>query len=160
MTDEIKKKPSTADRIEIFAQAIIAGKSQSDAYRAAYPTTTKWKADSVHHKASEMARSVQVLARIAELRKQLSDKVLWSREMSVNVLKEIAMEDGYKGSERTAAIKELNAMYGYNSAVKIDHSSTDGTMTPKPALDTSKLSENTMRELLAARQGLEFGVRK
>lgn len=33
---------------------------------------------------------------------------------------------------------------------RIDHVSTDGSMTPKPMLDTSKLSEKTMAEILAA----------
>lgn len=148
--EEIKKKPSQTDRIEIFAQAIVSGKTQADAYRLAYPTSLKWKDDSVHHKASEMARDVQVLARLAELRKAVEKKALWSIEESVKILKEIATGDSYKGSERTAATKELNAMFGYNK-FNIDHSSTDGTMTPKPALDVSKLSEQSMKELLAAR---------
>lgn len=149
MTEEIKKSSRT-DRIEIFAQAVIAGKSQSDAYRLAYPTSLKWKDDSVHHKASEMARDVQVLSRVEKLRKDLAEKILWSREDSVNVLKEIATDSSYRGSERTAAVKELNAMHGHNSPVKLDHTSTDGSMSPV-GLDVSKLSETTMKEILAAR---------
>ncbi len=35
-------------------------------------------------------------------------------------------------------------------ADKKDHSSSDGTMTPKPAIDVSKLSESAMAELLNA----------
>ena len=111
-----------------------------------------WKDESVHPKASQMAKNATVLTRIEQLRKELADKILWSREESVKVLKEIATNEAYKGSERTAATKELNAMFGYNSPVKIDHTSTDGTMTPRPALDVSKLSEATMKELLEARE--------
>jgi phage terminase small subunit len=150
MTEEIKKKPSTADRIEIFAQAIVAGKSQADAYRAAYPVSLKWKDESVHPKASHMSKNDTVLARVQELRKTVEKKTLWSIEESVKGLKEIVADDSYKGSERIAAIKELNVMFGYNK-FNIDHSSTDGTMTPKPALDVSKLSAQTMKELLEAR---------
>lgn len=40
----------------------------------------------------------------------------------------------------------------FDSAVKIDHTSSDGSMTPS-ALDVSKLSTEAMRELLAARGG-------
>lgn len=149
--EEIKKKPSQTDRIEIFAQAIVSGKTQAAAYRAAYPTSLKWKDDSVHHKASEMARSAQVLSRIEEIRAALKEKALWTIEESVKLIKEIATDYSYRGSERMSALKELNAMFGYNSPVKIDHSSTDGTMTPKPVLDVSKLSEATMKELLEAR---------
>lgn len=149
--EEIKKKPSQSDRIEIFAQAIVAGKTQSDAYRAAYPASQKWKDEAVHPKASEMAKNDTVLIRMKELRAALQEKALWTIEESVKLIKEIATDYSYKGSERMSALKELNAMFGYNSPVKIDHSSTDGTMTPKPALDVSKLSEATMKELLEAR---------
>lgn len=144
------KKPSTADRIEIFAQAIVSGKKQADAYRAAYPAALNWKDESVHPKASEMAKNGTVLARIAELRKEVAEKILWSREESALVLKEIALDDTYQSSARISAVKELNAMFGYNSPVKIDHTSTDGTMSPV-GLDVSKLSEQTMKELLNAR---------
>lgn len=144
------KKPSTVDRIEIFAQAIVSGKTQADAYRDAYPTTATWKADSVHQKASVMAADVKVRSRIDQIRKEVAEKILWSREESALTLKKIAIDESYKGSERISAVKELNAMFGYNSPVKIDHTSTDGTMSPV-GLDVSKLSEQTMKELLNAR---------
>lgn len=35
---------------------------------------------------------------------------------------------------------------------KVDHSSEDGSMTPKPALDASKLSDATLEELMNARR--------
>lgn len=148
--EQNKKKPSLTDRIEIFARAIVAGKTQSDAYRLAYPVSVKWKDESVHPKASEMAKNDTVLTRIAELRKKIEEKVLWSIEESVKILKEIATDESYRGSERTSAVKELNAMFGYNSSIKIDHSSTDGSMTPRPVLDASTLSDQTMKELLEA----------
>lgn len=148
--DQIKKKPSVTDRIEIFAQAIVDGKTQADAYRAAYPVTMKWKADSVHHKASEMARNVQVMARIEQLRKEIADKGMWSREQSVLILCGIAQSEHAKDADRIKAVDKLNVMFGYNAPVKIDHSSTDGTMSPV-GLDVSKLSDVTMKELLDAR---------
>jgi len=149
--EEIKKKSSQTDRIEIFAQAIVSGKTQADAYRAAYPASQKWKDEAVYPKASEMAKNDTVLVRIEQLRKELAATALWTIEESVKLIKEIATDYSYRGSERMSALKELNAMFGYNSPVKIDHSSTDGTMTPKPVLDVSKLSEATMKELLEAR---------
>lgn len=34
--------------------------------------------------------------------------------------------------------------------MEVDHTSTDGTMTPKPAIDASKLSDAALAEILAA----------
>lgn len=39
----------------------------------------------------------------------------------------------------------------YSPKQSVDHTSSDGSMTPKPALDTSKLSDETLRELMNAR---------
>ena len=60
----------------------------------------------------------KVLARIAELRKALESKALWTREKSVQVLSEVA--DMGKAQERVAAVKELNSMHGFNAPTKHD----------------------------------------
>lgn len=142
---------SRIDRIEIFAKAVIDGASQADAYRLAYPTTTKWKADSVHHKASEMGRDVQVLSRIDALRKEVTKEFVWERVMSLKGLAKVAIDKAAKNSDKISAIKELNVMCGYNSPKKIDHTSSDGTMTPQSAIDMSKLSDATLEDIMNAK---------
>lgn len=54
---------------------------------------------------------------------------------------------------QTQAIQQLAAMQGWTKPVKLDHSSSDGSMTPKvaPTIDVSKLSTDTLKELMAAR---------
>lgn len=59
---------------EKFAQAVASGKSLSEAYREAYPAAKKWKDDSVHNKASAMARSAQVSARVAVLAAKVEEQ--------------------------------------------------------------------------------------
>lgn len=39
----------------------------------------------------------------------------------------------------------------YGDRVQQDHTSSDGSMTPKPSVDLSKLSDETLRELMSAR---------
>lgn len=53
---------------ELFAQNVAAGKSQSEAYRTAYPRSLKWNDKSVWEKASVLASNVNVSSRIAELK--------------------------------------------------------------------------------------------
>lgn len=38
----------------------------------------------------------------------------------------------------------------YSEKATVDHTSSDGSMTPKPAIDASKLSDSTLAELLNA----------
>jgi len=59
----------------------------------------------------------KVKARIAELRESVQEKQLWSREMSVKALVQAYREGS--GSVKVAAVKELNAMHGYNEPSKV-----------------------------------------
>jgi hypothetical protein len=104
---------------EKFAQGVASGLSQSDAYRAAYPKSVGWKADSVHQAASKLIADTKVSPRVAELRDALASKQLWTREQSVAVLCKVIAESD-KGTDHIAAVKELNAMHGYNAAQKLD----------------------------------------
>jgi len=51
---------------ERFAQRLVAGESQSDAYRAIYPHCRQWQAKSIHEAASKLA--AKVAPRVEELR--------------------------------------------------------------------------------------------
>lgn len=50
---------------EAFARGVIAGLSQAEAYRQAYPKSQKWKPDTIHQQASRVAKLPRVSARIA-----------------------------------------------------------------------------------------------
>lgn len=104
---------------EKFAQLVADGKTQADAYRGAYNATTM--ADkTIIETASKLMSDSNVSTRVKELRQELSQKALWTREDSVRVLKEV-IEDGRAG-DKTAAVKELNMMHGFNAPTKIEHS--------------------------------------
>lgn len=57
---------------EAFAQAVASGKTQADAYRAAF-NATKMKAETVQQEASRLMADRKVSARVAELRKPAVD---------------------------------------------------------------------------------------
>jgi phage terminase small subunit len=58
---------------EAFAQAIVTGVSQSDAYRSAFNVGEGTKAATVHKRASELMSDGEVAGRIAELRKPVAE---------------------------------------------------------------------------------------
>ena len=101
---------------EAFCQGIADGLGQADAYRAAYDTEGM-KDNTIYPLASKLMKNDKVSARIAELRKGVQEKQLWTREMSVKALVQAYREGS--GSVKVAAVKELNAMHGFNEPAKL-----------------------------------------
>lgn len=116
---------------EAFAQGLADGMSQAAAYRQAYPKSQAWKDATVWRKASLAAANGDVQARVEAIRAELAERNLWSRTDSVRVLREVA-ESGEKGAERVAAVKELNAMHGFNAPQRLEHSLDASIAWPVP----------------------------
>jgi hypothetical protein len=116
---------------EAFCQGIADGLGQADAYRMAYDAEGM-KDNTIYSKASVLMSDGKVAARVAELKAQVAEKQLWTREMSVKGLMSayrIALE-AKASSGMTAAVKELNIMHGYNEPTKLAVN-----MTFKPITD-------------------------
>ena len=114
---------SLTPKQEKFAHCIADGMSQADAYRTAFDAG-KMKAETIHKRASELMADGAVTGRVQELRGRLATKALWTREMSVKALVK-AYQEG-NGSVKVAAVKELNAMHGFNAPQKVEVSTTPG----------------------------------
>lgn len=102
---------------EAFCQGIADGLGQADAYRGAY-NAGGMKDNVIYARASELMKNGKVTDRIKELRSSVEEKQLWSREMSVKALVQ-AFREG-SGSVKVAAVRELNAMHGYNEPAKVN----------------------------------------
>jgi len=102
---------------EAFCQGIADGLGQADSYRAAYDAEDM-KENSVYVNASKLMKNAKVTQRIAELRSEVQEKQLWSREMSVKALVQAYREGS--GAVKVSAVKELNAMHGYNEPSKLN----------------------------------------
>lgn len=104
---------------EKFAQEVASGKSQADAYRAAF-NCSKSKPSTVQSHASRLMADGKVSTRVDELKAQLSEKALWTREDSVRILSDIAKDEEASRKDRTGAIKVLNEMHGFFAPHKIE----------------------------------------
>ena len=105
---------------EAFAQGIADGLGQADAYRMAYDA--EGMADStIYPKASRMLNEGKIRARVDELKSQVVEKQLWTREMSVKGLIQAyrVAQDAKTSTGMTAAVKELNNMHGFNEPTKL-----------------------------------------
>lgn len=107
---------------ENFAQCIADGMTQADAYRTAFNVRPGTKPESIHDSASKVMANPEVTHRVDQLREKLEKKALWSREMSVKALVKAFQlaEKGENPAAMTGAIKEINAMHGFNAPQKID----------------------------------------
>jgi hypothetical protein len=105
---------------EAFAQAIADGMGQADAYRMAY-NAESMKDGTVYSNASRLMNDSKVAARVAELKSQVVEKQLWTREMSVKGLIQAyrIAQDAKTSTGMTAAVKELNVMHGFNEPTKL-----------------------------------------
>lgn len=130
---------------EKFAQCVADGMTQADAYRSAFDVGPKTKNETIWDSASKLMADPLVSHRVAELREQLSAKALWTREMSVRALVEVLSRPD-KQTDVIAAVKELNAMHGFNAPQKLE---VKNDVTVK-TVDPSKLSVDALREIMRA----------
>jgi len=109
------------DKQEKFAQCIADGMTQADAYRSAYPQSNM-KENALYVQASRLLDNPKVRLRVQELRKAIENKQLWTREKSVRALLgayRVAQERN-NSTGMTAAVKELNAMHGFNAPTQVE----------------------------------------
>lgn len=105
---------------ETFAQKIVEGMTQTDAYRAAY-NTKKMTDKSVWEKASELANDVKVAERIRELRDRIASKSIMTAQERMEWLTELVMGQDASYSDRLKAIDIMNKMQGeYVQKVEAD----------------------------------------
>jgi hypothetical protein len=115
---------------EAFAIAVSSGMTQADAYRSAY-NAERMKATTIASKASILMTDGNVRAMIDQLKQQLADKELWTREDSIRAMMQVIEEPDNQGC-KINAVKVINDMQGFNAATKTQVS---GTITHENALD-------------------------
>ena len=135
---------------EAFARAYVETGNASEAYRRAY-NAENMQQITVTKRASELLARGDIAGMVSEMRKELTERTMWEREDSVRVLAAIATEDqDAPHAARVSAIKEINAMFGYNAPVKVDHTSRDGSMSPKASTDpevAAAIAKAMMKEI-------------
>ena len=108
-------------RQEKFARNLARGMTQREAYRDAYPNSRKWKVENVDAKASTLAKTAKVSARLAELTRKAESKAVMSRQKRLEALSRIAKRNEKSSpKDAIAAIKVLNEMTGDNAPVKTE----------------------------------------
>lgn len=95
---------------ERYAQEIVRGMSQADAYRAAKPSACRWTEKTVYSRASEMRRIPEVDERIKELQAEAAAAAVMDRQERLETLTAIARDEHMHPKQRMQAIDLINKM--------------------------------------------------
>jgi len=99
-------------RHEKFAQCFANGYSQRNAYRAAFPSSEKWKDETVDSKASVLAKHGKVLERLRELAKESTSEAVMNAQQRKEWLTATIKSDYEKTENKLKAVDILNKMEG------------------------------------------------
>jgi len=113
---------------EAFCLAYVETGNASDAYRRVYDAA-RMKPGTVNRKAKELLDNGKITARIDELRSELVKLNLWTREQSVRALIDV-VHNPDRQADVIAAVRELNAMHGFNAPDKLEVSGPGGGPIP------------------------------
>lgn len=101
---------------EAFCQAVVNGKTLSDAYRSAY-SASKMQDNTINARASELGLNSEITVRIDALRKELAEKLLWTREDSLKTLISVINNPDNAGNI-ISSVQAINKMQGFDAAEK------------------------------------------
>ena len=110
-----------------FVQGVADGKTQIEAYRLAYNTQNMAR-KSIDQNASRLMNNAKIKSRLETLQKtvafiatrKMAESVIWTRQMSIDGLASIFTDESAPHSARVAALKEINAMHGFNDGIKLN----------------------------------------
>lgn len=96
---------------EQFAQNIIAGMSQADAYRSAY-STANMSDNAIWCEASKLVDNPKVAQRLKELRDELAKPAIMTAKERLAWLTGIIKDDGESTGDKLRAVDIMNKMQG------------------------------------------------
>jgi phage terminase small subunit len=105
---------------EAFAQNIVSGMNQADAYRSAYPGQ-RMADKTIWETASKLMKNPKVVARIKELRAELAKPTIMSAQERLEWLTELIKSEEETTSDKLKAADIMNKMQGeYVQKVEAD----------------------------------------
>ena len=124
---------------EAFAQGVASGKSQADAYRAAF-NAGNMKDSSIHVNASKLMADAKVSQRVASLRKPIAEKAQMTLESHLAALKSLC--------DMAAAVNQ----YGAAITAEIARGKASGVAVEKLEVTNKNYSFVVKRSGTEARQ--------
>ena len=158
-------------RRETFAQEYLKGGNASEAFRIAYPSSLKWKQETVNKRASEVLKIGEVLGRVEELRFEAKERnmietddivqlladVIFDRREVIDYVETIETAGGEmtastvtkrRSMSKSAAIERLCKMLGLDKSTKMEIAGKDGSpLMPQAKPLTQQEARDFIRKL-------------
>jgi phage terminase small subunit len=119
---------------EAFAVAYVETGNAAEAYRRAYDVRAATSHSTIYVAASELIRHPKIRGRIEELQQQAAQLALYTIQQAFDeyeAARQLALEEK-NPSAAVSAVAGKVKLFGLDAPVKsrMDHTSTDGTMSP------------------------------
>lgn len=139
-------------RHERFAQLVVAGRSQADAYREVYPRSAGWKDKTVWEKASRLAGKVG--ARVSALQRAAADAAVCSaREMQERLSRQFRALDEAGEVEAMVKVGALLAkLTGAEAATRLEVRNGGVTADYAPPPAVARMDDEALLALATARE--------
>lgn len=125
------KQAKLTAKQEQFAQLILQGKTQADAYRGAY-STSKMTDKQVWEEASKLAASPKVAQRINELRAETAKRNALVVDDILNEIRRVALSDPRKLFDENGQLKKITELDDDTAAaiasVEVNEIGTEGVV--------------------------------
>ena len=123
---------------EKFTQLWHQGNKKAEAYRQSHPACKRWKAETVHKRASELSLTREVQGRYEELQEEagaIHGITVKSLLKELEEARESALHAETPQSSAAVSASMAKAKLCGFDVNKVDLSSADGTMSPKAISD-------------------------
>lgn len=137
------EKPLTPKQ-EAFALAYVETGNAAEAYRRAYDVRAATQHSTIYSAASRLLSDAKIYARVIELQDQAASLSLYTVRQAFDeyeAARKLAMAEGVSNpSAAVAAVKGKVALFGLEAPArsKHEHTSPDGSMSPRPGIDLTK----------------------
>jgi hypothetical protein len=131
-------KDALTAKQEAFALAYVETGNAAEAYRRAYDVKAATQHSTIYSAASRLLSDSKICARVAELQDQAASLMMYTVKDAFEeyeAARKLAMAEGVSNpSAAVAAVNGKVKLFGLDQPAKVDHVSSDGTMSPKPTL--------------------------
>lgn len=134
---------------EAFACIFFECGNAAEAYRQAYDVAENARDEWIYVEASQLVDHPKIAQRLIDLSEQAANLSIYTRHEAMRELEE-ARALALKVEQPAGAVSATNAkikLVGLDRPKRIDLSSSDGTMTPQPAVNLSGLTDKELKQL-------------
>ncbi|MBC8718813.1 terminase small subunit [Ochrobactrum sp. Marseille-Q0166] len=151
---------SLTPKQEAFALTFFETGNAAEAYRRSYDVSENAKDQWIYVEACQLLDNPKITLRLQELREHAERHSIYTRQQALDEY-ETARQLAFKTGNPSAVVSAVNGkvkLFGLEAPVKakVDHTSSDGSMTPKPTTIRIVAADDGSNDTVAAETGADI----